>query len=134
MPQPPGPSPEATTPTSPTGVAAADPSADGPPSAPAPPTAPAPARLAIRQREFTLTLSRPQIAPGAAIVEVQNGGEDPHDLAVLAGDGSTIASVGEVRPGAIGDLRLTLAAGTYRLICSLPGHEAAGMRATLRVG
>jgi len=27
----------------------------------------------------------------------------------------------------------TLSEGTYTLFCSLPGHEAAGMRATLRV-
>jgi uncharacterized cupredoxin-like copper-binding protein len=30
--------------------------------------------------------------------------------------------------------KVTLATGRYELLCTLPGHAAAGMRATLRAG
>ena len=38
-----------------------------------------------------------------------------------------------VPPGGSGQLTVTLAPGTYTLYCSLPDHEAAGMRTTLTV-
>jgi hypothetical protein len=37
------------------------------------------------------------------------------------------------RPGAVASWRGRLAAGRWRLFCSLPGHERQGMRAVLRV-
>jgi uncharacterized cupredoxin-like copper-binding protein len=42
-------------------------------------------------------------------------------------------SVGELRSGARATQTGMLRPGTYRLWCSLTGHEAAGMRALLRV-
>jgi uncharacterized cupredoxin-like copper-binding protein len=36
-------------------------------------------------------------------------------------------------PGQSESVRLTLAAGTYRLFCSLPGHEQVGMKADITV-
>ena len=38
-----------------------------------------------------------------------------------------------VKPDAHTDLTLNLHAGSYTLFCSLPGHEAKGMKATLAV-
>jgi len=37
------------------------------------------------------------------------------------------------RPGDLSQLSLRLSPGRYRLWCSLPGHEQAGMLAKLRV-
>lgn len=91
----------------------------------------APARVMVEAREFSLTLSRPVMASGPAIVQLVVRGEDGHDLAI-AGDGR-VRRIAETRPGRTADWRGSLKPGRYRLFCSVPGHEAAGMRATLRV-
>jgi plastocyanin len=108
------------------------------PSAPAPSpvAAPAPvARLQATTREFSVQLSRPAIAAGSVILELVNGGEDPHDLHVRpAAGGADVLTVDRTDPfGGVTDASGTLTAGSYTLYCSLPGHEAAGMHATLTV-
>jgi uncharacterized cupredoxin-like copper-binding protein len=60
-----------------------------------------------------------------------NLGMDDHDFSVRQG-GPTLASVA-LLPGQSESVRLTLAAGTYRLFCSLPGHEQVGMKADITV-
>lgn len=100
-----------------------------PPATPAPP-----ARLGVTAREWSLVLSRQTLAAGPAIVELQNRGEDAHNLRLERIDGSgtplniPLAESGE-RQSASG----TLAAGEYKVYCALPGHDALGMHATLEV-
>jgi uncharacterized cupredoxin-like copper-binding protein len=73
------------------------------------------------------------------IVEFANEGEDPHNLqlAPVTGPGeATAAPQGDfptLAAGKLGTQTLTLTPGTWRLWCSLPGHDAAGMHATLTV-
>jgi hypothetical protein len=96
--------------------------------------APAPARLLVEAREFDLTLSRPALAAGPAIIQLAVRGEDAHDLRIARADGrGAVRAIAETRSGETADWRGTLKRGRYRLFCSLPGHEAAGMRAALRV-
>jgi hypothetical protein len=93
-----------------------------------------PARLGVTAREWSLVLSRGSLAAGPAIVELQNLGEDAHNLRVERLDGSggplnvPLAEAGEVKSGSA-----SLAAGRYKVYCALPGHDAAGMHATLDV-
>jgi uncharacterized cupredoxin-like copper-binding protein len=47
--------------------------------------------------------------------------------------GSEAGSLPNTLPGAHPQLKLDLSAGSYTLFCSLPGHEAKGMKATLIV-
>jgi plastocyanin len=103
-------------------------------TSPAPAVAP-PARLQVTSREFTLTISRASVPAGALIAELVNRGEDPHDLHVRpAAGGADVLALPETASGDVVDSdATTLAAGTYTLYCSLPGHEQAGMRATLTV-
>jgi hypothetical protein len=115
----------------------ADPSAPGDPSTPQTPATPGPSYpryIGVTTSEFTLVLSRPKLAPGEAIVELVNRGEDPHDLKV-APEGSDEASLSfpEARPGQVLSGQIHLTEGTWRLWCSLPGHEQAGMVAHLQV-
>jgi plastocyanin len=69
-----------------------------------------------------------------ASVELQNFGEDAHNLRIERLDASgppldlPLAESGE-RQKASG----TLAAGTYKVYCTLPGHDAQGMHARLTV-
>jgi plastocyanin len=106
---------------------------EGDPAAPAP--GPVAARVQVTAREWTLQLSRPSIAAGAVILQLVNRGEDPHDLhARPAGGGADLLAIGQTDGfGTVADTSGTLPAGSYTLYCSLPGHEAAGMHATLTV-
>ena len=91
-------------------------------------------RLSVKASEFKFVLSRPSLAAGEAIVELDNQGEDPHNLNLQLADGQGpefhLAEVGSLKRTTG---RFTLAAGTYRLWCSIPGHEELGMKATLAV-
>jgi plastocyanin len=131
--------------TTPTVLPVADPAPVLPvPGVGAPATGPAvepivfaAARLQATTREFSITLSRPAVAAGTAIVQLVNAGQDAHDLHVRpAAGGADVLAIGAVDPQ-VGDTvasgSATLAAGTYTLYCSLPGHEQAGMHATLTV-
>jgi hypothetical protein len=97
-----------------------------------------PARLMVSAREFSLVLSRQSVTAGPAVIELLNRGEDPHDLRLrrMVRPGVSVRrtfSIPETRSGGLAELEVRLPTGRYRLWCSLPGHRALGMRATLRV-
>ncbi len=94
---------------------------------------PTPARVQVSADEFTLAVSRTSIRSGTAIVELVNFGEDDHDLALRRVGGTRTYRIGIVRPGKAGELETRLRAGRFVLWCTLAGHSASGMRATLRV-
>ncbi len=93
---------------------------------------PAPSRLQVTAKEFSFALSRRSVAPGPAIVELVNYGEDPHDLR-LQRAGGRLYKTPIVQPGKYYDLRLTLVPGTYQLWCSVANHRALGMTASFVV-
>jgi plastocyanin len=135
----------ATSPAVPATPAATPAAAAAPAAAVAPPssgfapvvTAPVAARLQATTRDqngLTLSLSRPAIAAGALILQLVNQGEDGHNLHLRpAAGGADVLAIAETDPGSFADGNATLAAGTYTLYCALPGHEQAGMKATLTV-
>jgi hypothetical protein len=96
-------------------------------------SAPSPGRLQVSASEFRLALSRPALRQGAAVVELVNGGEDDHDLVLRRVGTTRVARIGIVHPGDHRDLALRLRPGRYVLWCTLPGHRARGMTASLRV-
>lgn len=86
-------------------------------------------------REYSLALSRPQLPAGDAVVQLDNRGQDPHDLALRQGAGPAAPLVSETPSLQVATAaRRTLAPGAYTLFCDLPGHETLGMSATLTVG
>lgn len=112
------------------------------PSAPAPTPVteePVVARLGVKAQEFgpeeyAYTLSRPNLAAGEVIVELNNQGEDPHNLNLqLAGGEGPLLQIPDTDPLQRTSGRFSLPAGTYRLWCSLPKHDERGMNATLVV-
>jgi plastocyanin len=116
-------------------VAAPAPAAPAPPPPPDPEPEPEANRLAVKAAEFYFVLSRPSVDPGEVTIELNNRGEDPHNLNLLLEGGSGEALVlpetdSEERSVASFDLP----AGKYKLWCSLPEHEEQGMTATLQVG
>lgn len=106
-----------------------------PPAEPQPePEGPILPRLSVKAVEWSYTLSRPQVPAGEVVIELNNMGEDPHNLSLQLEDGSEppgkIATVG---PSSQGTAKFALPAGTYRLWCDLDEHEERGMKATLIV-
>lgn len=90
--------------------------------------------LGVKAVEYSYTLSRPEVSSGNVIIELNNQGEDPHNL-VLEHEGTEdpeleIPSTPSVSQASA---QFTLSPGTYRLYCSLYKHEAKGMQATLVV-
>ena len=93
-----------------------------------------PPRLGVKALEFSFTLSRPSLSAGEAIVELNNQGEDPHNLKLRLQDGEEEPlEVPEAGPLEHRTAKFDLDAGTYRLWCSLPQHDEWGMNATLAV-
>lgn len=122
----PDPSPGGSNPTPSTAITTPDP----PSTTPA-----APARLGVVAREWSLVLSRSTLPAGVALVQLQNLGEDAHNLRVERLDGAAgsgfdvpLAESGEVQKA-----QGALAPGDYEIYCALPGHEAQGMRARFTV-
>ena len=109
------------------------------PGQPAPTSTPAPAptatpppvypsRTRVVLDEWTVQSSYIVMKAGPLEVNVDNVGEDDHNLSIEGRDDSVA-----VPPGESGQLNVTLAAGTYTLYCSLPEHADRGMRTTLTV-
>lgn len=90
--------------------------------------------LGVKAVEYSYTLSRPEVDAGEVIVELNNQGEDPHNL-VLEHEGSADPSLEIPATPSLSQESesFTLSPGTYLLYCSLYSHEAKGMQATLLV-
>ena len=95
--------------------------------------------VGVGLREFRIALYRSRIRPGRVRLNLENLGEDGHDVQVLGPSGGSTASLvratsPEVEPGERHTLKLTLKRrGLYRLVCTIGDHEARGMVARLRV-
>lgn len=97
-------------------------------AAPAPP-----ARIQVVEREFLLQLSRLTVPAGPAVIEVDDFGQDPHDLRLRRVGDRHVAGTPLLAPGGRVDLSLRLRPGRYRLWCAVGDHARLGMTAVLRV-
>lgn len=104
------------------------------PAEPEPEPETGPARLSVKALEFSFTLSRPGVPAGEAIVELNNQGEDPHNLKLQLQGSDEELEVPEAGPLEHRSAKFELTAGSWRLWCSLPQHDEWGMNATLAVG
>lgn len=110
------------------------------PPPPPPPPAPEPEpeaeanRLAVKASEYYFVLSRPNVKVGELTVELNNRGEDPHNLNLRQeGEEGAPLEIPETESLQRNVATFDLAAGEYRLWCSLPQHEERGMYTTLQV-
>ena len=71
---------------------------------------------------------------GSYTFKVQNVGTIPHDLTIEGPNVTGGKKTTLITPGGTATLTVTLDTGSYTLYCSVPGHRAAGMSATLAVG
>jgi hypothetical protein len=90
--------------------------------------------VGVATREWRLSVYVPSVKRGVVTFNVHNYGEDGHDLRVRGPKRFRSPKLPEVEPGGNGTLTVRLPyRGRYALVCTLPGHEKLGMRATLRV-
>jgi plastocyanin len=105
--------------------------------APAAPTGPVHVQVTAEDTNgYHFILSRTTVPAGQVIIEFVNHGQDEHNLHAVEQPAENTEAGGlkeNVKPNAHTDLTLNLHAGSYTLFCSLPGHEAKGMKATLVV-
>lgn len=107
-----------------------------PPPIDVPPVEPEPEanRLAVKSQEYYYVLSRPKVQAGELTVELNNQGEDPHNLNIeREGDEGEPLQIAETDSLQHTVATFNLAPGTYRLWCSLPEHAEKGMHTTLVV-
>jgi plastocyanin len=107
----------------------------GAPSESSPPSGPTHVQVTAEDTDgYRFILSRTTVPAGEVVIEFVNHGQDEHNLhAVESTAGAEAGSLPNTAPGAHPQLKLDLRSGSYTLFCSLPGHEAKGMKATLTV-
>jgi uncharacterized cupredoxin-like copper-binding protein len=90
---------------------------------------PAAMKVPVGEAEFKITLASTDFKAGEITFEAKNNGKIPHDLAIK----ETGEKTKLIPPGGTAELKVTLKAGKYELYCSVPGHEAAGMKQSITV-
>ncbi|HET7417282.1 MAG TPA: plastocyanin/azurin family copper-binding protein [Solirubrobacterales bacterium] len=91
-------------------------------------------RLGVRSLEYYFVLSRPTVQAGEVTIELNNQGEDPHNLNLeREGEAGEPQQIPETPSLQRNVAHFQLTPGTYRLWCSLPEHEEKGMQTTLVV-
>lgn len=84
--------------------------------------------------EFKFDPSSVTVPHGKVVFWLVNSGTVAHDLAIRDSSGNRLAisellSAGDSKEFDVNDI----AAGTYTIFCTQPGHEASGMKGTLTV-
>ena len=101
----------------------------------------------VKLNEWKIAPSATAVQAGRVRITAANDGKTTHEMVVLRtdkpaaslGSGKRVSeagSVGEIsdlKAGASGSKTFDLTPGHYVVICNLPGHYAAGMRADLTV-
>jgi plastocyanin len=90
--------------------------------------------VGVGEREFRVYPYRTKVRPGTVRFNVNNLGEDVHNLQVRGPGGYRSKTSPDIRSGdgytLVAHLRR---AGRYTLICTKAGHAARGMKATFTV-
>jgi uncharacterized cupredoxin-like copper-binding protein len=99
----------------------------------------------------SVTLSRNDVPAGSLTFDTVNEGTETHEIEVFEGEAdpeslpiendvadtkgwTLVDEIEDITPGSSADLSVDLAAGTYQIVCNLPGHFERGMYSTLTVG
>jgi len=84
----------------------------------------------VQLTEFAVTMSPDTVPPGDVTFQVFNNGSVDHNFKIT----ELGAETAMLKPGAGEELIVEgMDAGTYNILCSVPGHDAAGMKAVFNV-
>lgn len=104
---------------------------------PAPTPAPTPGAgavvIPVTLGEFTIEPRRYKLKAGKVTFEVTNRGAVDHDFHISGLEAPHGHERHMLKPGEHAALRYDLKPGKYDIVCTVPGHQEAGMTATLEV-
>jgi uncharacterized cupredoxin-like copper-binding protein len=106
--------------------------------------------VTVTLQEFSVALDPATIQAGDVTFDTTNQGAEIHEFEIVKtdtpagdfeisddvadfGDATIVDEVEDVAPGTGASLTVNLEAGTYAVICNLPGHYGQGMHADLTV-
>ncbi len=93
----------------------------------------APAPIAMTAMEFKYTPKDVTAAAGDITFNVTNKGTVEHNFVVEDPKGKVLKEVDAIQPGKSAPVKVSLKAGKYVIVCTVPGHREAGMQASLTV-
>ena len=82
--------------------------------------------ITVKASEFKFVLSTKKAKHGVISFKVTNKGKIPHDFKI-AGKKTPL-----LKPGKSATLKMTLKKGSYKYICTVPGHASFGMKGTFK--
>jgi len=89
--------------------------------------------VAVHVKDFAIDPGTVKVEPGAVTFSVTNDGPTVHNVTVRDSAGAIVFGSADLREGESATISGDLKAGTYDLICTLPGHESLGTKAKLEV-
>jgi uncharacterized cupredoxin-like copper-binding protein len=98
---------------------------------PKPKPKPKPQTVDVTESDFKIASASTTLKAGAITFDVKNDGQTEHDL-VVTGNGITEGTP-RFGGGESKTLKVMLKPGTYKLFCSVPGHEQLGMKLNITV-
>jgi uncharacterized cupredoxin-like copper-binding protein len=105
-------------------------------------------KLTVRMSEFAFAPKDAVAKAGEVTVTAPNDGNVVHELVILktsadpahlpmdgdeVDESKNVGEVADVAPGATKSAKIKLTAGTYAMVCNLPGHYKSGMYGSLTV-
>lgn len=84
-------------------------------------------------KDFTLDPLDVTVSGGTVSLAVTNEGPTVHNVAIRDAAGDLLGTTRDLRTGESEVITPDIAAGSYVLFCSLPGHESLGIKGTLEV-
>ncbi|MGH2454099.1 MAG: cupredoxin domain-containing protein [bacterium] len=92
-------------------------------------TPPAATTVTVTETEFKFEPQAMTAKAGQVTFEVKNSGAVEHNFII---EGTDVKLEG-IQPGQTKTATAPLAAGSYKVLCTIPGHQEAGMTGTLAV-
>jgi len=90
--------------------------------------------IKVTMTEYKFDPSTVSAPNGKVVFFLVNGGSMAHDMSIRDAGGTTVAHSDLVSAGDSFVFTVdTIAAGTYTIFCSQPGHEQSGMKGTLTI-
>jgi plastocyanin len=81
------------------------------------------------EKDFSIALDKSSVPAGSVTFKITNQGPSPHNITIK--EMNKLSD--NIDPGKTGQLTVDLPAGTYTVICNIPGHEQLGMHTMLTV-
>ncbi len=85
--------------------------------------------VSVDEKEWQITLGAKEVSAGTVKFTVKNDGSVEHNFVIKEAN----VRLDGIQPGTSKEFTANLKPGTYTVLCDIPGHEEAGMKATLTV-